>query len=165
MKQFNQIRILDTYEYGFHCLQCGVFITADPAVSGVRNRNHCPYCLRSRHLDLFEAGDRLAACKAPMEPVALTFKRSCNKYARRDSGELMLVHQCQGCGKISINRIAADDVAETLMEVYENSLGLGLDQCSRIERDGVRILQAGEYGFVTRQLYGTSAHVRLGMAA
>jgi hypothetical protein len=165
MKHLNQIRMLDAYEDGFHCLHCGVFITADPAVSGVRNRNHCPYCLRSRHLDLFEAGDRLAACKAPMEPVALTFKRSRNKYARRGTGELMLVHQCHGCGKISLNRIAADDVAETLMEVYETSLGLGLDECSRMEREGVRILRASEYGFVTRQLYGTSAHALLGVAA
>jgi hypothetical protein len=165
MKRYLGIRMLDAYEDGFRCLHCGVFITADPAVSGVRNRNHCPYCLRSRHLDLFEAGDRLAACKSTMEPVALTFKRSRNKYVCRDTGELMLVHQCQGCGKISLNRIAADDVAETLMEVYENSLGLGLDLRSRLERDGVRILQASEYRFVVQQLHGTSAYTRLGVAA
>jgi len=165
MKHYNQIRMLDAYEDSFRCLHCGVFITTDPVVSGVRNRNHCPYCLHSRHLDLFEAGDRLAACKAPMEPVALTFKRSRNKYARRDTGELMLVHQCQGCGKISLNRIAADDVAETLMEVYETSLGLGLDLRSRLEQDGVRILQASEYRFVVQQLHGMSAYIRLGVAA
>jgi len=26
----------------------------------------------------------------------------------------MLIHRCQECGKISINRIAADDIAETI---------------------------------------------------
>lgn len=165
MKLYPGIRTLDVYEDGFECLHCGVFITADPAISGVHNRNHCPYCLRSRHLDLFAAGDRLAACKAPMKPLGLTFKRSRNKYARREDGELMLIHQCQVCGKISINRIAADDVAETLMEVFEASHGLDLDVRSRLERGGVRVLQAGEYGFVARQLHGANAHARLGTAA
>jgi DNA-directed RNA polymerase subunit RPC12/RpoP len=151
-----QIGTLKQNEDGFRCLHCGVIITSDPRISGVQNRNHCPYCLRSRHLDLYEPGDRLAACKAQMEPVGLTIKRSRNKYARWESGELMLIHQCIDCSKISINRLAADDVAETILEVYRGSFDLEKLARSRIMHCGVNLLQAGEYEVVIRQLRSDS---------
>ena len=81
----------------FTCLHCGRLVQSHELLSGVRNRNHCPHCLSSRHLDLYAAGDRLAACKGRMQPVALTLKHDGNKY-RRNSGELMLVHICDECG-------------------------------------------------------------------
>jgi hypothetical protein len=93
----------------FTCKYCGAFVSAQKAASGVINRNHCPYCLYSRHVDLFEAGDRLCACKELMVPVGLTLKKSRDKYSLNQPGELMLVHRCQACGDLSINRIAADD--------------------------------------------------------
>src|SRR5512137_2268473 len=65
---------------GFKCVFCHVFVSAEPALSGVQNRNHCPYCLWSRHLDLLRPGDRLAACKEKMKPVGLTFKKTAKKY-------------------------------------------------------------------------------------
>jgi hypothetical protein len=46
----------------FKCGHCHAFVSMEPILSGVQNRNHCPYCLWSRHLDLYEAGDRLSAC-------------------------------------------------------------------------------------------------------
>ena len=58
----------------FRCVYCGNFVSAAALFAGVKNRNHCPYCLWSRHLDLFEAGDRLSACKAPMRPIGVTVK-------------------------------------------------------------------------------------------
>lgn len=64
----------------FTCAHCGNFIPASIMAAGVNNRNHCPYCLWSRHLDLFQAGDRMAACKAPMQPIGLTLKRGRKKY-------------------------------------------------------------------------------------
>ena len=93
----------------FTCKNCGRFVTASSMISGVVHRNHCPYCLHSRHVDLFEAGDRLCACKSLMAPVGLTLKRTRDKYARQRGGELMLVHRCTHCGELVINRIAADD--------------------------------------------------------
>ena len=59
---------------------CHVIVSSAHLLSGVNNRNHCPYCLWSCHLDLYTAGDRLSACKAPMKPIGLTMKRSRNKY-------------------------------------------------------------------------------------
>ena len=91
----------------FRCIHCGAHVVTSPLYAGVLNRNHCPYCLWSRHLDLFAAGDRLCACKAPMRPLGLTLKQSRKKYVREDGGELMLIHACIECNNLSINRIAA----------------------------------------------------------
>ena len=93
----------------FTCKNCGRYVSASSMISGVVHRNHCSYCLHSRHVDLFKAGDRLCACKSLMAPVGLTFKRSRDKYASHRGGEVMLVHRCTHCGEIAINRIAADD--------------------------------------------------------
>jgi hypothetical protein len=88
-------------------------VVADPFFSGVQHRNHCPYCLWSRHLDHEKAGDRLSACKAGMRPIGLTYKRTRKKYGDQ-RGEMMLVHLCLDCGKVSLNRVAADDDSEML---------------------------------------------------
>jgi len=104
---------MHTYLYNinadFTCKNCSAIVSAQKAASGVINRNHCPYCLYSRHVDLFKAGDRLCACKRLMAPVGLTLKKSRDKYASNHPGELMLVHRCEACNGLSINRIAADD--------------------------------------------------------
>ena len=47
-----------------------------------------------------------------MEPIGLQFKHFTeNPFTGRTSGELMIVHRCLSCSKISINRIAGDDDA------------------------------------------------------
>ena len=58
----------------FKCAHCHALVLSTHLVSGVNNRNHCPYCLWSSHLELYAAGDRLSACKAPMKPIGLTMK-------------------------------------------------------------------------------------------
>jgi hypothetical protein len=74
--------------------------------SGGRNRNHCPFCLYSRHVDGRTPGDRASTCGALMAPVG-TFARS--------KGEQVIVHRCLGCGFERHNRIAADDNFEEVM--------------------------------------------------
>src|SRR4030065_2106742 len=83
--------------YGFRCCYCRAFVHTLPRLAGVKNRNHCPYCLWSRHVDLLQAGDRMSACKAIMQPIGLTVKQGRNKYGNYRSGELMLIHRCY-CG-------------------------------------------------------------------
>ena len=107
----------------FDVFIAGSIVSTARLLSGVGNRNHCPYCLHSRHLDWQRAGDRLAACKGSMQPVGLTFKQIRKKYGAAH-GELMLVHRCTECGKLSINRIAADDDSETMLVIYQHSLHL-----------------------------------------
>jgi DNA-directed RNA polymerase subunit RPC12/RpoP len=127
-------------EQGFVCAHCGGYVSCDRLTAGVQNRNHCPYCLWSRHLDWREAGDRMAGCRAPMRPIGLTTKRGRNKYARAHDGELMLVHRCEACGQLSINRIAADDLETALLEILDRSSKLDVDLREALERSGVVLL-------------------------
>jgi hypothetical protein len=138
----------------FVCLVCHNFVSAEAALSGVQNRNHCPYCLSSRHLDLFEAGDRLSACKSNMRPVALTLKKTARKYSSSAWGELMLVHLCDECSKASINRIAADDDIAKLIEVFERSKALDKHTKSTLTQSGIVMLETGHFLFVREQLLG-----------
>ena len=140
----------------FKCAHCRGFVSADPALSGVGHRNHCPYCLWSRHLDMYHAGDRLAACLAPMRPVGLTAKQTRNKYRHR-SGELMLVHRCDTCGRNSINRVAADDDPGAIMEVFEASFRLDERVLSQCKRSGIVLLEHSDKNLVLAQLYGAPA--------
>ena len=86
-----------TQDEGFNCKACGKFITVKDC--GTNNRNHCPHCLSSIHLDNIP-GDRSADCGGIMEPISI--------YVRPD-GEWALIHRCKKCGELKINRIAADD--------------------------------------------------------
>jgi hypothetical protein len=138
----------------FVCVHCHNFVSAQAALAGVNNRNHCPYCLSSRHLDLYAAGDRLAACQARMKPIGLTLKRRSKKYARCDQGELMIVHRCEDCGQFAINRIAADDDIEALVAVYRNSLQ-GDDVLNRrLADEGIMLLRETDWHIVEWRLFG-----------
>ncbi|RPH57680.1 MAG: RNHCP domain-containing protein [Chloroflexi bacterium] len=138
----------------FVCLRCHRFVSAEPALSGVQNRNHCPYCLSSRHLDLYEPGDRLSACKAIMRPIGLTLKKSAKKYLQPGQGEMMLIHLCDDCGKVSINRLAADDFADTILEIFETSQRLDARAKSQLAMSSIIVLQNADHALVYRRLFG-----------
>lgn len=93
-------------DQAFKCGHCKQFIGAP--ISGGRQRNHCPNCLYSRHVDGKMPGDRRATCHALMRPVGLHTRRN---------GEEVLIHECLGCGKRDPNRIAADDNPVLLLEI------------------------------------------------
>lgn len=83
---------------GFKCRHCRNFIGIPP--SGGRNRNHCPLCLYSLHVDGKTPGDRASECRSLMRPIGVFY---------RPKGEQMVIHRCLGCGFVRYNRIAADD--------------------------------------------------------
>lgn len=141
-------------ETHFTCVSCGIIVCCDPLLAGVQNRNHCPYCLYSRHMDWRAAGDRLSSCRRPMEPLGLTTKVSRNKYARERDGELMLVHRCAGCGQLAINRIAADDIAENLLDIFARSWALGPELRDAAARAGIDLLTRRDDALVRRRLFG-----------
>lgn len=66
----------------------------------VSERNHCSFCLYSKHLDLNKPGDRLSSCRAMMIPTMID-----------SSGKkgMMLIHQCTKCKKRISNKLADDD--------------------------------------------------------
>jgi RNHCP domain-containing protein len=143
----------------FKCAHCHVLVSSAHLISGVNNRNHCPYCLWSCHLDLYVAGDRLSACKAPMKPVGLTMKMGRNKYQHDSRGELMLIHQCTECKTLSINRIAADDDSGKVMAVFQESLMPGHEIHTLCQQYGIVMLKKEETGIVYTQLYGRSVEM------
>jgi hypothetical protein len=145
------LRILEK-NADFVCMHCGVYVSANPLLSGVQNRNHCPSCLHSRHLDLYQAGDRLSACKAPMRPVGLTMKHAMKKYSRPGSGELMLIHLCRDCGAVSINRITADDDVAGIMAVLRSSFHLAAPLQARLNDMGIAPLTIRDVEMVEKQL-------------
>src|SRR5947209_7954335 len=91
-------RYHSTSEEVFKCRHCHRFVC--PPASGGHHRNHCPYCLYSRHVDDRKPGDRMSSCGCSMEPVA---------HFQRPNGEYVIVHHCHGCDFERFNRIAADD--------------------------------------------------------
>jgi hypothetical protein len=139
---------------GFRCLHCRASISAEFPMSGVRNRNHCPYCLWSRHLDWQSPGDRLSSCKSAMRPIGLTLKNVRKKYGGAQAGELMVIHQCVDCRKVSINRIASDDGADRLVDVFlasqEEADRIGIERGER----GIRMLNRTDWEIVSRRLFG-----------
>ncbi|MDO9120638.1 MAG: RNHCP domain-containing protein [Anaerolineaceae bacterium] len=142
------------YEKGFSCAQCGFSVTTSREQSGVNNRNHCPRCVWSKHVDEIKAGDRKADCKSRMQPIGLTLKQTPKRYNREAAGELMLIHRCTGCGKLSINRIAADDDAGMIYQVFNRSMALTAKWKELLKNEGIRLLGSTDLTVVYSQLFG-----------
>jgi len=142
------------YRGDFRCIACHNAVSGLSVVSGVHHRNHCPYCLWSRCLDLFVPGDRLSACKAGMRPVGLALKRINKKYGSPNTGELMLVHACSECGKVSLNRLAADDAPQAVLETFEASLALDSRARSALVENGILTLELSDFHILRTRLFG-----------
>ncbi len=90
----------------FKCRNCKAFIGLP--LTGGRQRNHCPNCLYSLHVDGKTPGDRASDCRSLMAPAGTFVRRK---------GEQVLLHRCLGCGFERHNRIAADDNPLLLMRL------------------------------------------------
>lgn len=91
---------------GFICEHCGKNI--EPIKYGGSYRNHCLFCLWSKHVDSTTPGDRANACKGMMEPIGVTTK---------SRGEFSLIHKCTVCGFQRLNRIAGDDDVDLITKI------------------------------------------------
>jgi hypothetical protein len=138
----------------FRCRHCGAWVSCDALQSGVRNRNHCPACLFSRHVDWQTPGDRLSSCKGLMRPIGLTLKAVRKRYGE-GRGELMVVHCCEDCRRLSINRIAADDSPSALVDVFVSSESLAAAVLSDAGEEGIQILNSSDWDTVSRRLFGS----------
>ena len=82
---------------GFTCEHCGREVVA---LTNGSYRNHCPFCLYSKHVDGLP-GDRMSECGGLMRPVGL----------RHKSGKgFQIVHVCLRCGCESVNKVAEDTI-------------------------------------------------------
>ncbi|GIO27352.1 RNHCP domain-containing protein [Ornithinibacillus bavariensis] len=83
----------------FQCGNCGANVM--PLTNG-SYRNHCPFCLFSKHLDN-QPGDRLSNCQGLMRPISLDY-----------SGKkgYQIIHECIKCGKLQRNKVAYNTIQE-----------------------------------------------------
>ncbi len=91
----------------FLCAHCGQTVPGE--APGTNQRNHCPHCLCSLHVDV-AVGDRRSLCAGIMDPISLWV---------RHGQELALLHRCRRCGFIRSNRIAGDDDRVALRELSQ----------------------------------------------
>ncbi len=76
---------------GFVCVACG----GEVPPRRVTSRNHCPFCLASRHVDVVP-GDRSEHCGGTMPAVSVS----------GPVGSLVLEHRCERCGIVRRNSAA-----------------------------------------------------------
>ena len=66
----------------------------------------------------------------------------------------MVVHQCGGCGKFSINRIAADDNPQVILSVFEESKTIAPEIHSQLEKEDIKLLTEKDKEELNAQLFG-----------
>jgi len=139
---------------GFNCSHCQKFVSVDSFI-GTHFRNHCPFCLWSKHVDFKKLVDRDSQCHGEMEPIGLTFKyEGYDKYGKKKQGELMLIHHCLSCDKFSINRIAGDDSPIVILKVFENSFGLSKEIKEKLKKGKIDFLTKKDKKEIETQLFG-----------
>ena len=78
---------------------------------GYTSRDHCPYCLYSKHVDI-NPGDRMNECKGLMEPIGI----------EQTNKRMKIVYKCKKCGEIHRNITANDDNMDLIIELSSNPL-------------------------------------------
>ena len=134
---------------GFRCSHCKQWVVINEYM-GTANRNHCNICLWSKHVDI-KKGDRRADCQGGMRPIGLTFRTEVR-------GEIMLIHECATCAKLSINRIAADDREAQVILIFEESLGLSVTLRKNVSEAAIYLAGDNDRQSILDQLYGHGQH-------
>lgn len=89
-----EAKLFTKNDSGFVCLNCGKEVLP----LGYSSRNHCPFCLSSRHLDI-NPGDRLSECGGIMKPIS----------AEPDPKKgYIITHKCEKCGAVRRNKAAVN---------------------------------------------------------
>ena len=96
MKRFNEL------DEGFICENCHKEVKP----LGYSSRDHCPYCLYSKHVDI-NPGDRLNPCKGLLKP----------KKKKKYKDTYKIVYKCNKCNKLHKNIIAKDDDMNEIIKI------------------------------------------------
>lgn len=81
---------------GFVCGHCGAEV---PPTAQTTPRNHCPFCLWSRHVDI-SPGDRANPCRGMLRPIGI--------YTHTKK-EYVILQQCVKCGARAKSRAILSD--------------------------------------------------------
>ena len=74
-------------------------------------RNHCPYCLYSKHLDI-NPGDRKEDCHGLLEPIGIEIN---------SKKGYVIIYRCKKCGAIRKNKAARDDNMDLIIKLSSNN--------------------------------------------
>lgn len=91
---------------GFICDNCGRKVEK----LNYTARDHCPYCLYSKHVDIFP-GDRKNNCKGLLKPIDIEKYKNTYK----------LIYKCSKCNKIHKNIVAIDDDFNKIIELSSHT--------------------------------------------
>jgi DNA-directed RNA polymerase subunit RPC12/RpoP len=69
-------------------------------------RDHCPYCLYSKHVDI-NPGDRQNTCLGLLKPIGI------EKFKDR----YKIIYQCEKCGEIHKNITEREDDINTIIQL------------------------------------------------
>jgi DNA-directed RNA polymerase subunit RPC12/RpoP len=78
------------------------------------SRDHCPYCLKSLHVDIFP-GDRANNCKGELYPIDIEYK---------NQKGYVIIYKCKKCGQTHKNVVAPDDDMEQILKVMNKTYDL-----------------------------------------
>lgn len=91
----------------FICENCG----KDVVKLNYTARDHCPYCLYSKHVDIMP-GDRQNECKGLLEPIAIEKFKDTYK----------IVYKCLKCNQIHKNIMATDDNMDLIINLTTKNI-------------------------------------------
>lgn len=75
---------------------------------GYTARDHCPYCLFSKHVDILP-GDRNNSCKGLLQPIGIEKFKDTYK----------IIYRCQKCNQLHKNIMARDDDMELIIQLSQ----------------------------------------------
>ena len=101
-------RLFTKIDEEFICENCGKKVEK----LGYTSRNHCNYCLHSKHVDV-NPGDREEACHGILEPIDIEIN---------SKKGYVIVFRCKKCGAMRKNKAAADDNIEEILKICKNKL-------------------------------------------
>ena len=101
MKRFNMI------DENFICENC----KKEVLKLGYTARDHCPYCLYSKHVDI-NPGDRSNTCLGLLKPISI----------EKFKDTFKIIYKCEKCNKMHKNIMAIDDNYDLIIELskYKN---------------------------------------------
>ncbi len=90
-----------------------------------------------------------------MKPIGLTFRHSrINLYTGRINGDLLIVHECVFCHKISCNRIAGDDDVYAILDLFEAPICISNTTQTMLSRLKISMLTRQDADEVKTALFG-----------
>lgn len=90
-----------------------------------------------------------------MQPIGLTQKNiKYNKFTGMAYGEIMLVHCCVSCGRISCNRIAGDDNGYSVINLLNNYDEIDSLIMDELHNQKIQLLSCEDEQMVSTCLFG-----------